>query len=159
MIIEVLKNTPTGAEPTNLQEAQIYFRSEESGGIEDDLIQSFLIQARTAIENARNMSLVNREMELYLDEYAGILPLGPIDPDSWNVVSGTVRKKGFSFPQVTESANARVAFDCVALPNKDIINAVYELAAFWYFRGEINTVDMPEKVKRVIKRYTRRVFV
>jgi hypothetical protein len=159
MILEIVSNITTGAEPTSLQDAQLYFRSEDSNGIEDDLIQSFLIQARTAIESACNLSLIDREMEIYLDEYVGYLPYGPIDSDTWVVESGTVDKKGFSYPYVNESVNARVTYSCVALPNQDLINAIYELASFWYFRGDANTKEMPEKVKIAIKRYTRRVFV
>lgn len=159
MILEILSNTVTGSEPTNLQDAQLYFRSEDSNGIEDDLIQSFLIQSRTAIENACSLSLIDRQIEIYLDEYIGYLPLGPIDSDSWAVNSGTVDKKGFSYPYVNESFNANVTYNCVAVPNQDLINAIYELASFWYFRGDANTKEMPEKVKIAIKRYTRRVFL
>lgn len=159
MILEILLNTVTGTEPTNLQDAQLYFRSEDSDGIEDDLIQSFLIQSREAIENACNLSLIDRYMEIYLDEYVGYLPLGPIDSESWTVESGTVLKKGFSYPYVNESADAKVSFNCVAVPNQDLINAIYELASFWYFRGDVNETSIPDKVKIAIKRYTRRVFL
>ena len=159
MILEILSNTVTGTEPTTLLDAEIYFRSEQSNGIEDDLIQSFLTQAREAIETACNLSLINRTIEIYLDEYVGYLPLGPIDSDTWTVVSGTVLKTGFSYPYVNESANARVTYDCVGVPNQDLINAIYELASFWYFRGEMDSRAMPEKVAKVIKRYSRKVFL
>lgn len=159
MILEILSNTVTGSEPTNLVDAQLYFRSEDSNGIEDDLIQSFLSQAREAIETASNLSLIERSIEIYLDEYIGYIPLGPIDVDSWTVVSGTVDKKGLAYPYINESVNARVTYNTIANFNPDIINAIYELASFWYFRGDGNTKAMPEKVVRVIKRYTRNVFL
>lgn len=159
MILEILSDTITGTEPTNLNDAQIWFRSEDSNGIEDDLIDSLLIQARHAIESACNISLIDRTLEVYLDEYIGYLPLGPIDSDSWVVNSGTVDKKGFSYPYVNESENANVTYDCLAVFNPDLINAIYELASFWYFRGDMNDRSIPDKVKLVIKRYTRRVFV
>lgn len=159
MILEILSDTITGTEPTTLSDAQIWFRSEDSNGIEDDLIGSLLSQARHAIESACNISLIDRTLEVYLDEYIGYLPLGPIDSDSWTVNSGTVDKKGFSYPYVNESENANVTYDCKAVFNPDLINAIYELASFWYFRGDVNDRSIPEKVKLVIKRYTRRVFV
>ena len=159
MILEILSNTVTGSEPTNLVDAQLYFRSEDSNGIEDDLIQSFLSQAREAIETACNLSLINRTIEIYLDEYVGYIPFGPIDNDSWVVASGTINKKGLAYPYINESLNARVTYNTTAQGNPDLINAIYELASFWYFRGDENTKAMPEKVSRVIKRYTRNVFV
>jgi hypothetical protein len=159
MILEIVSDTITGTEPTSLTDAEIWFRSEDSNGIEDNLISTLLIQARTAIESACNISLIDRTIELYLDEYIGYVPFGPIDSDSWTVNSGSVSKKGFSYPYVNESENASVTYECKAVFNPDLINAIYELASFWYFRGDSNTKEMPEKVKIVIKRYTRRVFV
>lgn len=159
MILEILSNTVTGSEPTSLTDAQLYFRSEDSNGIEDDLIQSFLSQARIAIETACNLSLINRTLEIYLDDYIGYVPYGPIDNDSWVVNSGTVNKKGFAYPYINESVNANVTYNTTPQVNPDLLNAVYELAAFWYFRGDDNTKMMPEKVVKVIKRYTRNVFL
>jgi hypothetical protein len=159
MILEITSNTITGTEPTNLVDAQLYFRSEDSNGIEDDLIQSFLSQAREAIETSCNISLISRSVEVYLDEYIGYLPYGPIDTTSYTVVSGTASKKGSQYPYINESADAVVTYDCIAVFNPDLINAIYELASFWYFRGDMNDKAMPEKVFRVIKRYSRNVFV
>lgn len=159
MIIEIFSNTVTGNEPTDLASAQTYFRSEDSGGIEDNLINNFLIQAREAIESATNISLVNRALEIYIDEWIGFLPLGPVDPDSLTVNSGSVNIRGFSFPYINNSSNAILRYDCVAADNKDLTNAIYELASFWYFRGDINDRSIPEKVAKVIKRYTRRTFI
>jgi hypothetical protein len=159
MIFEIISDTEIGSEPTILQDAQLYFRSEDSNGIEDDLIKSFLRQARQAIETATNLSLIDRELEVYCDEYIGFLPYGPIDPNTLTIVSGTADTKGKAYPYVNESADATITYTTKAYVNEDILNAIYELASFWYFRGDVNTMNMPDKVKFVIKRHTRKTFV
>jgi hypothetical protein len=158
MILEILSNTVTGTEPTTLAGAEIYFRSEESTGIEDTLILDLLIQAREGIEKVCNVSLVEREIELYLDEYVGYLPYGPIDPTTLAVTEGEAEFKGKNYPYCKESANATVEYTCTAYQSQDLINAIYELASYWYFRGD-NERALPDKIKPVIKRHSRNLFV
>jgi hypothetical protein len=158
MILEIVSNQITGNEPTNLTDAVIYFRSEDSNGEEDDLIESLLVQAREGIEKVCNLSLIERTMTLYLDEYVGYLPLGPIDPISLTVTEGEADFKGKSYPYCNGSENATVEYNCLAHDSQDLINAIYELASYWYFRGD-NERSLPDKIKPVIKRYTRNLFV
>jgi len=158
MILEIQSNQITGVEPTNLTDAQIYFRSELSGGEEDSLIESLLVQAREAIEKMCNLSLIERKMTLYLDEFIGYLPLGPIDPESLAVKEGEASFKGKSYPYCNGSENATVEYNCLVTESTDLVKAIYELASFWYFRGE-NNGALPDKIKPVIKRHTRNLFV
>jgi hypothetical protein len=157
MILEILSNDITGSEPTNLQDAEIYFRSEDSNGIEDDLIESLLKQAREAIEKSTNISLIERTVKVYVNEYAGYLPLGPIDPDSVTKISGEVEIRGKAYPYSYWAEDATVEYDSLAYQSEDLINAIYELASFWYFRGDSDR-SLPDKIKPVIKRNTRNTF-
>lgn len=159
MIFEIVSQTDIGSEPTNLHTAQLYFRSEDSDGAEDDLITSFLKQARIAIENACNISLVEKQMEVYCDEFIGYLPFGPIEPSTLNAESGSCDTKGKAYPYVNESSAATLTYTTKSALNEDLLNAIYELASFWYFRGDMDQKTMPDKVKIVIKRYTRKVFL
>lgn len=159
MILEITTNTVTGSEPTNLSTAKIYFRSEESDGIEDSIITSFLKQAREAIEIAINRSLVSRTLQVYLDDYVGYLPYGPIVPASFDIDSGTTDYSGKTYPYINESDACTINYNCTAYISEDLKNAIYELASFWYHRGDINDRSIPDKVKLVIKRHSRNLFV
>jgi hypothetical protein len=157
MILEIQSNTITGSEPTNMTDAVIYFRSEQSAGEEDSLIQSLLIQAREGLETMCNLSLVSRDMVLYLDEYVGYLPLGPVDSSTLIVAEGEAEFKGRNYPYCNGSTAATVEYSCIPYDSQDLINAIYELASYWYFRGG-NDGSIPAKIKPVIKRYTRNLF-
>jgi hypothetical protein len=157
MILEIQSIEKIGVEPTDLATAQLYFRSEDSNGIEDDIIQSFLIQAREGIEKTCNLSLVEKKIELYLDEYIGFLPYGPIDLDTLEVTEGSAEFKGKTYPYCNGSINATVEYITKAVDSQDLINAIYELASYWYFRGD-NGRAIPDKIKPVIKRHTRNLF-
>jgi hypothetical protein len=157
MILEILSNQITGAEPTYIEDAQIYFRSEDSDGIEDKLIFSLLKQAREAIEKSTNISLIERTVKVYVNEYAGYLPLGPIDPNSLTKISGEVEIRGKAYPYCYWGEDATVEYHSLAYQSEDLINAIYELASFWYFRGDSDR-SLPDKIKPVIKRNTRNTF-
>jgi hypothetical protein len=157
MILEIESIEKIGVEPTDLTTAQLYFRSEDSDGEEDDIIQSFLIQAREGIEKVCNISLVEKKISLYLDEYIGFLPYGPIDPDTLEVTEGKADFKGKNYPYCNGSELATVEYTTKTIESQDLTNAIYELASYWYFRGN-NERAIPDKIKPVIKRHTRNMF-
>ena len=66
----------TGNEVATLHEATTYFRSEQSGGIEDTLIMSLVQGAREMIEKYIDRSLVAHDIEIFVDQFKGLGHIG-----------------------------------------------------------------------------------
>jgi hypothetical protein len=155
----VNKNEVTGSEPTTLAEAQIYFRSEQSGGIEDNLILSLLKSARWQIEQFCSISLIEREVEVEIIEFEQWLPFGPVG--TLTVTAGSPEILGTKHPYVKATERAVIEYTTEAKVNDDLLQAVYELAFFLYERGDFQTTvaDWPPKIRRNLQPYKRLLFV
>lgn len=156
MHFEIVENRiRAGAfEPVSIEDAKVYFRSEESDGIEDTLIQRLISTARETIEKMTNLSLIDREIELYLEDWKGFIPYGPIDE---LVTSKDITIKGKSFPYIETAGDVTINYTTSAKHSKDLKSAILELAFYWYERGEFTGGEVPEKIMPVINN-NRRIF-
>lgn len=159
MVFEVSSKTRTGNEIAARWEAEIYFRSEQSDGIEDALIDSLITLARETMESALNRSLVANEIEVYAQEWKGYLPYGPIDVDSI-VYSETTETKGNKYPYViVGETGTTITYDTIPFEAEGLKNAVLELAAYWYERGEYSGGQIPAKLKPIINLHKLRFSI
>jgi hypothetical protein len=99
MHFEIASKQRIGNEIATRAEAEIYFRSEDSNGIEDSLINGLVTLARETMEKAINRSLVSHEVVCYASDWKGFLPYGPIDPESIDS-DNMITVQGNSYPYV-----------------------------------------------------------
>ena len=150
----------TGNEVATLHEATTYFRSEQSGGIEDTLIMSLVQGAREMIEKYIDRSLVAHDIEIFVDQFKGFLPYGPVDRDSIVITGGeNITITGNKYPYIQTEVPLSIKYSTEAYLSEDLKNAVLELAFYWYERGEFAGGEIPMKVKAVINRHSRLNFV
>jgi hypothetical protein len=155
-MITIDSKTPSNgySEPVSLNEAQVYFRNEESGGIEDDLILSCVSAAREYLEQALNRSLVPNNIELTLLEgFKGYLPYGAVDGNV--TFSNGAIVYGTKYPYVKAEALTTATYQTAAYQNAGVKQAVLELAYFYYTRGEESQMPIPAKVQAFINNHTR----
>lgn len=156
-MFNIISRVTTG-EIATLEEAKIYFRSEESGGVEDYLITELITQAREEIERLTELSLVASEVQVYAENFKGYLPFYPIKLiDGEPVIESTseITKKGKTLVYIEATDEAIIDYETTAKGGKDLKNAVLELAFHWYKRGGEDK-GIPEKVMKVIKSVTLR---
>ena len=149
-MFEITSKTRIGNEIATRAEAEIYFRSEDSDGIEDSLINGLVSLARETMEKAINRSLVTHEVVCYASDWKGFLPYGPIDPDT--ITSDqTIETKGNAYPYViTGEDETIITYETECYIGDGIKNAVLELAAYWYERGDYEGATIPPKIKPII---------
>jgi hypothetical protein len=156
-IFEIIENTITGLEPVTLHDAQIYFRTEDSGGQEDDLIERLVSHARQTVEMEIDRSLIARDVKVYVREHTAYLPFGPVSGDV-TIDSGEANIFGKAYPLVEVGKEAELSY--TTKPCEYNLNAtILELAFFWYERGEFMGAEIPPKIKTDLRRFSRRVFI
>ena len=148
----------TGSEPATLDEAKTYFRTEESEGVEDDLIEGLISTARATIEKLIDRSLVNSIVAVYAKEWKGYLPLAPIVSGSIEI-SGVATLQGNKYPYVIVGNGATISYVTEAFNAPDLKYAVLELALFWYERGDFKGGEIPMKIRKQINSYSRLNFI
>jgi hypothetical protein len=148
----------TGTEIASLEEAKTYFRSEESGGIEDNLILDLVSTARSVIEKLIDRSLIESTVTIFAEEWKGYLPFAPIDVDSIEV-TGKPIIKGIKYPILETASECTVSYDTQRYFTSDLKSAVLELAFYWYERGEFTGGEVPEKIKKVTRIHSRLNFI
>ena len=150
MHFEIASKQRIGNEIATRQEAEIYFRSEDSNGIEDSLINGLVTLARETMERAINRSLVSHEVICYASDWKGFLPFGPIDPESIQS-DNMITVQGNSYPYVIVGDNqTQITYETECYISGDLKNAVLELAAYWYERGDYEGASIPPKLKPII---------
>lgn len=157
-MLTVEKRTITGTEIASLQEAKVYFRTEDSGGVEDNLINSLVKLARETIELRIDRSLVASEVELFASDWKGYLPFGPIDRESLQI-DGIATVQGNSYTYVNTARNVSITYNTIPYDSDGIKNLVLELAFYWYERGEFEPLEVPAKIQAVIRRHSRLNFI
>ena len=148
----------TGPEIATLQEAQLYFRTEDSGGAENFLIENLVSTARSVIERMIDRSLVRSSVEVFASDWQGYLPFAPVKPGSIEI-SGIVAIQGNRHPYAVASTNTTINYETEAFQDPALKSAVLELAFYWYERGEFEGGQVPEKIKAVVKRFSRLTFI
>jgi hypothetical protein len=139
-------------EPVSLADAQIYFRNEDSGGIEDDLIMLNVAAARELLEEKLNRSLVANEIELTLDEgFSGYLPFGAVVGEV--TFSQDVEIYGTKYPYVKCDKLTVATYETAPYYRTDIKMAILELAYHLYDRG--GDTNYPKKVEMIVMKHTR----
>lgn len=154
MMQVISKDPKQGAqELVTLHEAQIYFRSEGSGGVEDDLIEQLISAARSYIESRISRSLIDSVVVVSIEDgYKGILPYGPIDGEiTWTPSAPQVQ--GVVYPYVRSSINTQASYSTKAFDDPILKIAIKELAFFYYERGAFDWQYMPMKVKAAIQNF------
>lgn len=146
-MIDILSKTPT-TEIATLEEAKIFFRSENSGGIEDSLITGLIISAREWLEEAMNRSVQENTIRVYVYEYAGFLPFAPVASISSPV---DLIFAGKSMPYIEIDQGVEIEYTTLANNTQIFKTATLELAFEWYRRGDQTII--PESVKRVVRAY------
>ena len=150
MHFEIASKQRIGNEIATRQEAEIYFRSEDSDGIEDSLINGLVTLARETMERAINRSLVSHEVICYASDWKGFLPFGPIDPESIQS-DNMITVQGNSYPYVIVGEDqTQITYETECYISGDLKNAVLELAAYWYERGDYEGASIPPKLKPII---------
>ena len=145
-------------EPVSLDEAHIYLRSENSGGIEDELISRLIGTARMLLERALNRSLIASEVQLFCDvDFAGLLPYTPVVGNL--TVNGQTVAPSSRYPYVEFEAGTTVSYATEAWLSDDVKDAILETVAFWYERGDYQGAVLPPKVKPFIEMHTLNFFV
>ena len=151
MHFEIASKQRIGNEIATRQEAEIYFRSEDSDGIEDSLINGLVTLARETMERAINRSLVSHEVICYASDWKGFLPFGPIDPESIQS-DNMITVQGNSYPYVIVGEDqTQITYETECYISGDLKNAVLELAAYWYERGDYEGASIPPKLKPIIQ--------
>ena len=157
MHFEIIENEPIlGAQECwTFHEATTYFRSEESGGIEDSLIIDLMTGARETIEKMTNLSLIDRNIKVHCVNWAGYLPYGPV-VEIQSVQE--IKKTGTSYPYIdAKEQDLIINYKTKAFKSIALKNAILELALFWYERGDFTMGSFPEKLNKVILN-NRRIF-
>ena len=147
-----------GEEPVTLQEAKTYIRSEESEGIEDDLINGLISNARETIEKLIDRSLVDSSITVFASNWKGNLPLAPVTPNTITF-DGIGSVIGNKYPFVNVSENVTINYQTTAYISDSLNYALLELVLFWYERGEFNGGMIPDKIKKQIKIHSRLNFI
>lgn len=153
-MFNIISRTITGNEIATVAEAKIYFRTEESGGIEDALIADLIEQAREEIERLTEVSLVDSEVQVYAENFKGYLPYSPVKLESGEPViesTAEIVKKGKTLIYIEATDETVIDYETTAKVGKDLKDAVLELAFDWYKRGETEKEGIPPKVMKVIK--------
>lgn len=148
----------TGQEIATLQEAKTYFRTEDSGGVEDSLINQLVSTARDTIERLIDRSLVASTVTVFASDWKGNLPFGPIDPMSLTI-DGIASLQGNRYPYAVVSKNTTITYDTEAYGIEALKSAVLELAFYWYERGDFEQLEVPAKIKAVLKPHSRLTFI
>jgi hypothetical protein len=150
MHFEVASKQRIGNEIATRAEAEIYFRSEDSNGIEDSLINGLVTLARETMEKAINRSLVSHEVVCYASDWKGFLPYGPIDPESIDS-DNIITVQGNSYPYVIVGEDqTQITYETECYIGEGLKNAVLELAAYFYERGDYEGASIPPKLKPII---------
>jgi hypothetical protein len=145
----------TGSEIATREEAKVYFRTEDSGGVEDNLIQDVITVARETIEKLIDRSLIESNVTVYAKDWKGNLPFAPCTNVS---VDGIASIIGNKYPYAVVN-DATITYNTSCYGSMDIKYAVLDLALFWYERGTFGGGQIPEKIKKVIKAHTRLNFI
>ena len=146
-------------EPVTLSEASIYFRNEDSGDIEDNLILDLLSAARSYIEQRINRSLIARELEvIFFPDYVGFLPFGPVT-GTVTFTNDATLKYGAKYPYLETTVETKATYETEAFNDPQINAAILELAFFYYTRGTFEWAALPVKVKRTIQEYSRNTII
>jgi hypothetical protein len=137
-----------GTEIATLDEAKIYFRAEESGGIEDDLIEELITSAREWMEEAMNRSIVSNTVTLWAEDFKGFLPYGRVSeitsPTELAGTSGNIQ-------YVDVTSGVEIVYTTTPSPENIFKTGVLELAKWWYERGE--DAEIPMKVLRIVRAF------
>jgi hypothetical protein len=144
-MLEVISKVRTGLEIATLADAEIYFRSEESGGIEDSLIEELITAAREEIEELANISLVENDIVIYAEEWSGFLPYPRVNA----ITTPDITFTGSKMPYVEIVDGIEIAYSTLGRESKQLKAAVLELAFHWYKRGD-DDLNIPIRVQRVI---------
>lgn len=148
----------TGSEIATLQEAKLYFRTEDSGGVEDALINQLITTARDTVERIIDRSLVTSTVTVFASEWKGYLPFGPINSQSVTI-TGVAALQGNKYPYAITSENTTITYTTEAYSNVALKSAVLELAFYWYERGEFTGGEVPNKIKAVVRPHKRLTFI
>lgn len=148
----------TSSEIATLEEAKVYFRTEESGGVEDSLIQSLIESARSLVEKYIDRSLVDSTVTVFVSDWRGYLPFGPIVHNSVQI-DGTATLQGNKYPYAIAGQNVTITYNTTAFDSEECKNAVLELAFYWYERGEFTGGVIPPKIKSVLAKNSRLNFI
>ena len=163
ILFSITKLEDTGSEPVTLAEAQVFFRSEQSGGIESDLITSLLKMSRMTIERQIGRSLVDKNIEIEAMEFEDFLPFGPVVNDSFEFITGTGTLIGTKYPHLECIGLITARYSTVAYISLDLNIAILELALYNYQRGEygkrLTAMRIPPKIKTMLLIHTRKTFV
>ena len=146
----------TGQEIATLAEAKTYFRTEDSGGVEDSLILSLVKMARETIERKIDRSLVASDVEVFASDWKGYLPFGPVVSYE---IDGIATVQGNRYLYVNTSQNVTIKYETEAYCSAGIKNLVLELAFYWYERGEFEGGEVPAKLKPLIRAHSRLNFI
>jgi hypothetical protein len=155
-MFNVVSRIITGQEIATLQEAKTYFRTEDSGGVEDSLIQSLVSLARETIEGKIDRSLVASNVVVFASDWKGYLPFGPV---ASYTIDGIATVQGNKYLLVNASQNVTISYATEPYISAAMKNAVLELAFYWYERGEFTGGEVPAKIKPIIRQHSRLSFI
>lgn len=148
----------TGSEIVTRDEAKTYFRTEESEGVEDNLIKDLISVARESIEKLIDRSLIESTITVYGQNWKGSLPFAPIIYSSIQV-DGVASIIGNKNPVALIGNQATITYQTESYHAISLKYAILELALFWYERGEFNGGMIPDKIKKQIKSHSRLNFI
>lgn len=143
-MFEIISKIDTGPEIATPAEAKVYFRSEESQGVEDALILELIKAAREELEDLTGRSLTAHTIVVYAENWRGFLPYPNVSS-----ITTPISFEGKAMPYVTIDEGIEITYSTIATSLKQLKMAVLELAFYWYKRGD-EPRDIPPKIKRVI---------
>lgn len=145
MIEPISRTVPV--EIATVNEAKIYFKSEDSGGIEDSLIEDLIVSAREWIEKAMNRAVVESTVVIYAEDYKGFLPLNLVN----EITTSGITYTGKTMPIIEVAEGKEITYTTKVIDQKIFKTATLELAKWWYERGE--DTDIPEKILKIVRAY------
>lgn len=150
-----IERTITGAEPITLNEAKQYLRVLYDN--DDDVITQLITQARQTLEQATNLSLVEKEITLKKDNYKNSyrFPYGPVMEVTKLELEGEDISDSVNFGLVKHTGTGTIVAEYKAggVEQEGMKQAILELVAFFFMnRGTSN--DYPASVRRWIMNHT-----
>lgn len=157
MLIIESKTASSGAtEPVTLSEAHTYFRSEDSDGVEDTLINNLISAARAYIEKRTNRSLIDSDLVVtFAEGFKGYLPYGPLTGTITWTDDEPASTYGEKYPYVEIDTTTKATYSTEAYSDSQVKQAVLELAMFMYERGDFTWDSLPVKLKTSIAQFSR----
>lgn len=156
LIIESKTPISGTVEPVTLAEAQIYFRSEDSDGLEDNLIEDLVSAAREYLESRINRSLIGSDLVVtFVEDFKGWVPYGPVNGAITWVDTEPASTYGQNYPYVQIDTTTKAIYKTSAYSSHIAKQCILELALFYYERGSFDWAMIPIKTKMAIQSISR----